>query len=174
MFEQLSLNDCSSPTCSVLNQECIFDQTIILKQKWAQAILKANLLGLSDPVGRGGVGNLDLTCPGGSDAMCGRHQLWGELSAQVADSGGLDYICDVLRGSSITWGGAWVARIDWGRAAWPAQTGWGWVTWSPQSRLGTGQWVAWGYDSNKQCMLRSCGWGVPRGILFKWYKCSNF
>lgn len=53
MFEQLSLNDCSSPTCSVLNQECIFDQTIILKQKWAQAILKANLLGLSDPVGEG-------------------------------------------------------------------------------------------------------------------------
>jgi hypothetical protein len=33
MLKQLSLNNCSSPTCYILNQECIFDQAIIIKQE---------------------------------------------------------------------------------------------------------------------------------------------
>ena len=33
MLKQLSLNNCSSPTCYILNQECIFDQPIIIKQE---------------------------------------------------------------------------------------------------------------------------------------------
>lgn len=104
MLKQLSLNNCSSPTCYILNQECIFDQAIIIKQEtdWSPNYSERRKFtrsfrskGERERESGSHLHRRHGEGPRyGPDAACGWRQLGGELPASAADSIGLDYICD--------------------------------------------------------------------------------
>jgi len=80
MLKQLSLNNCSSPTCYILNQECIFDQAIIIKQEtdWGPNYSQRRKFTRSFR-SKGGRererGNPGLTCTGGMERVLGMDQM---------------------------------------------------------------------------------------------------
>jgi hypothetical protein len=125
MLKQLSLNNCSSPTCYILNQECIFNQSIIIRQEtdWSPNyfLKEGNLLGLSDPGGERERErrNLGLTCTGSMEGVLGMDQM------RYADGATLEGSCScrhqLWAASAWTRSAIWVSPAP---AAWRGSSVW--------------------------------------------------